>query len=670
MKKIITLVALALFTSAAFAQSKVTSSARPRPAEKPRAATAEEIERSLFEGAQSVSSSQVSTDRNVYFEDFSNGFGGQGSNGPWTFEDVGNNTIWMMADVNSPGGFYSTNAAPLASTTADNGWVIFDADLFQGGEISATNPVEVVSGYLISSPIDFSACPSVILEYQQAFRYCCADEKPFVLEVSNDGGLTWTVFDAAPEFTGGANDASANPLISAVDISAVAAGQGYVIIRFGWQPNGNSTHSHYFWGIDDIRAYENPVQNDVRVKEVTSGNILTDYEYRCLALEQAIDPSMGGLVIGTIYENLGVNTQDAVITAEVLDATQTTVLASVSENITIYSNAESPTPGDALDTLFISTGWAPSEAGTFFVRSTISYAVNDETPSDNTLSKKFLVDNGEYGHDDPTLINNQMIPYTGTGTAADPFPPTGYGSYLTCFNPGSIAGGLSVRFDNSTDDFCPFNIQLIARNEDYNLSDGEIFGYAEFEVQPWYVPTGNIQQFPVFLPFEETVELMEGTTYFAGIQTDAETTQELAVKSIDEVDSDFSTGYWAESTSGDFLWFFGIGFLTDESPAIRLVMNDALNTEEESSFVQDFVIGPNPVSTSAQVRFNLPTAAYIAYEVRDIQGRLVTFDNIGLYSNGTNSFELNVSDYVAGNYIFNMVIDGERMFSRQFNVTR
>jgi hypothetical protein len=670
MKKTFTLIVISLFTTVAFAQSKVTSTARPIPAEKPRAATTEEIERSLFDGAQSVLSNNVSANRNVYTEDFSNGFDGQGSNGPWTVEDMGGNSIWMMADANSPGGFYSTNAVPLASTTADNGWVIFDADLYQGGEISATNPAEEVSGYLISSPIDFSACPSVILEFQQTFRYCCADAKPFVVEVSNDGGLTWSVFDAAPEFTGGANDPSPNPLVSAVDISAAAAGQGYVIIRFGWQPNGNSTHSHYFWGIDDIRAYENPVQNDVRVLQVTNGNIFTDYEYRCLALEQAITPEQGGLVIGTIYENIGVNTQNAVITAEVLDATQTTVLASVSEEVTIYSNAESPTPGDGIDTLFIPTEWAPTEAGTYYVRTSISYGAADETPTDNALSKKFLVDNGEYGHDDPTLLNNQMIPYTGTGTTADPFPPTGYGSYLTCFNPGSIAGGLSVRFDNSTDDFCPINIQLVARNTDYNLSDGEIFGYAEFEVQPWYVPTGNIQQFPVFLPFEETVELMEGTTYFAGIQTDAETTQELAVKSIDEVDSDFSTGYWAESTTGDFLWFFGIGFLTDESPAIRLVMNEALSTDEENSFVQDFVIGPNPVSTSAQVRFNLPSAAYIAYEVRDIQGRLVTFDNIGLYSKGSNSFELNVSDYAGGNYIFNLVIDGERMFSRQFNVTR
>jgi hypothetical protein len=56
--------------------------------------------------------------------------------------------------------------------------------------------------------------------------------------------------------------------------------------------------------------------------------------------------------------------------------------------------------------------------------------------------------------------------------------------------------------------------------------------------------------------------------------------------------------------------------------------------------------------------------------VRDIQGKLVESDNIGLYNQGANSFNLNVSEYPVGNYIFNMVIDGEKMFSRQFNVTR
>jgi len=577
----------------------------------------------------------------------------------------------MMADENSPAGFYSDPGQALSSATAENGWVIFDADLYQGGEITATNGAEDVSGYLISPPIDFSACPSVILEFQQAFRYCCADDKPYVLEVSNDGGSSWIVYDAAPEFTGGANDASANPLVSAVDISAAAAGQSYVIIRFGWQPNGNSSHSHYFWGIDDIRAYENPVQNDLRVLQVTSGDIFLDYEYRCLALEQAIDPSMGGLVIGTMFENLGTITQNATITAEVLDASQTTVLASVSETVFAFSNAESPTPGDPIDTLFIETNWAPSEVGEYFVRTTVSYSGTDESPTNNTLSKKFLVVDGEYGHDDPTLINSEMTPYLGAGTVDDPYNPTGYGSYLTCFNPGSTAGGLSIRFDNSTDDFCPFNILLLARNTDYNLSDAEYVAYGEYEVLPQYVPTGASQQFPIYLSFEEAVELTEGITYFAGIQTEFATEQELSIKAIDEIDSDFSTGYWAETTTaGEFLWFFGVGFLTDATPGIRLVLYEFVGIEEEAQFINDFAISPNPASTNTQIRFDLKEGAYIAYEVRDIQGKLVTFDNIGYHNTGSNSFDLNVSEYPAGNYIFNIVLDGEKMLSRQFNVTR
>jgi hypothetical protein len=671
MKKFFTLSMMLAASTLGFSQHKVTGQAIPRPAETPRQATTEEMARARFEGSVSLSENQVSADRDVFNEDFSNGFAGQGTNGAWTFEDVGGNTIWMMADENSPAGFYSDPGEALTSTTADNGWVIFDADLFQGGEITATNGAEDVTGYLISPPIDFSACPSVILEFQQAFRYCCADEKPLVLEVSNDGGSSWIVYDAAPEFTGGANDASANPLVSAVDISAAAAGQSYVIIRFGWQANGLSTHSHYFWGIDDIRAYENPIQNDLRVLQVTSGDIFIDYEYRCLALEQAIDPSMGGLVIGTMYENLGTITQNATITAEVLDASQTTVLATVSATVFAFSNAETPTPGDPIDTLFLETNWAPSAAGEYFVRTTISYNGTDESPSNNTLSKKFLVVDGEYGHDDPALVNTEMRPYLGTGTADDPYNPTGYGSYLTCFNGGSTAGGLSIRFDNSTDDFCPFNILLLARNTDYNLSDAEYVAYGEYEVLPQYVPTGASQQFPIYLSFEEAVELTEGITYFAGIQTEFATEQELAVKAIDEIDSDFSTGYWAETTTaGEFLWFFGVGFLTDATPAIRLVLYEFVGVEEEKEFINAFAISPNPASTDAQIRFDLKEGAYIAYEVRDVQGKLVTFDNIGYHNAGANMFNLNVSEYPVGNYIFNIVLDGEKMLSRQFNVTR
>jgi hypothetical protein len=670
MKKIFTLCSILGVSLLASAQQKFDKQQQVNPLIHPRQATADEIARSRFEGEEMLHNHQVSAGRDVFTEDFSNGFAGQGTNGAWTFEDTGGNAIWMMADDNSPAGVYSNTGEALNSTTADNGWVIFDADLFQGGEITATNPAEDVSGYLISPAIDFTLCPSVMLEFQQMFRYCCADETPFFVEVSNDGGTSWITYNAAIGFTGGANDPAPNPFVNVIDISAAAAGQPLVIIRFAWQANGNSTHSHYFWGIDDIRVFENPVQNDVRMTEITNGDIFADYEYRCIALEQAISPADGGLIVGAMYENLGTITQSATVTAEVLDATLN-VLATVDSTVTIFSNAESPTPGDPIDTLFLATGWAPSAVGDYYVRTSITYVNTDETPDNNSLQKKFLVVDGEYGHDDPTIINSEMRPFIGTGTTDDPYNPTGYGNYMTCFNEGSEAFGLSIRFDNSTDDFCPFNILLLARGEDYNLTDAEFAAFGEYEVLPSYVPTGAVQQFPVYLPFDDEVALVPGTTYFAAVQTEFATEQELAVKAIDEQDTDFSTGYYAETTTDDeFLWFFGVGFLTDATPAIRLMLYYAMNTEEEAQFVQDFGISPNPASTDARIDFNLQAAGYVAYEVRDIQGKLVTFDNLGLHSQGANMFNLNVSDYPQGNYILNLVIDGEKMFRRQFNVTR
>jgi hypothetical protein len=467
MKQIFTLSMMLMASTIGLAQQKTISQASPRPAEKPRAATTEEVQRSLFEGSVALSSNQVSADRDVFTEDFSNGFGGQGTNGAWTFEDTGGNSIWMMADANSPAGFYSASAAPLASTTADNGWVIFDADLYQGGEISATNPAEDVSGYLASSPIDFSACPSVILEFQQAFRYCCADDRPIFVEVTNDGGATWVVFDGAPAFTGGANDVSANPLLTAIDISGVAAGEATVQIRFGWQANGNSTHSHYFWGVDDVLIYPNTVQNDVEVTYVSTGDILLDFEYRAIPLALANPADLGGMIVGTSYRNAGTNAQSATITCEVLDATNN-VLATASQAVEMLAIADLPNPSDFYDTVFVSTNWVPTAIGDYSVRTTVTYANEDATPANNTMTKAFSITLDEYGHDDITNLNDDMRPFAGTGTAADPFAPVGYGSYLTVNTDGSTAYGITVRFDSSTDTNCPITAVLLQQGDDYN----------------------------------------------------------------------------------------------------------------------------------------------------------------------------------------------------------
>jgi len=673
MKKLFTLALSFGFMASAMAQSKVNPNGNNQRMSKPMATTESQRNISAEQGRANLEqAAQIERGGGVvFFENFANGFAGNNLIGPFTFEDSGNNTIWMMATAESPAGFYSNSSEALESTTAANGWVIFDADLFQGGEINATNPAEAVSGYLISPTVNLSSLGSVILEFQQAFRYCCFNDFPLVVEVSNDGGVNWVVYNAAPDFTGGANDAAANPSVTRIDISGSAAGQENVIIRWGWQPIGTSTHSTYYWGIDDILIYENPIQNDIQISYVSTGDIFNDFEYRAIPLELANPADLGGMVVGTIFQNIGVNSQVATFTVEVLAADQTTVLGTASEVFTIVNNANQLNPTDIVDTLFIATNWVPTEIGDYWVRTTISYDGIDDTPANNTAQKKFAVTLDEYGHNDPTINNGNMRPFDGEGTPEVPFGPHGYGSYYSVNVDGSVAYGLSVRFDNTTDTNAPVSVLLLARNVDYNLTDAEFVAGREYDVDNAWTPNG-IQSFPEYLPFEVAGELDAGNLYFAGVQVQDEGLLELAIQSTPEIDRDFSTGIWGRNTNDEWLWFFGQGDLTDHSPAIRLIVSERVGVSElnAQSEIQNFVVSPNPANLEARINFSLQGSRYVTYEVRDMSGKLIEWKNAGQFVPGQNTIALDVAKYAVGNYLVNLVIDGERIYSQQMNVTR
>ena len=111
----------------------------------PRKATAAEEQVSQV-GAFSDSPNFLESQTDFFYEDFSNGLDGATAYGAWTTEDTGTSDIWMMADANSPGGEFSNAATRLASESAENGWVIFDCDLYNT-PVSAG--FEDVTGFLI-----------------------------------------------------------------------------------------------------------------------------------------------------------------------------------------------------------------------------------------------------------------------------------------------------------------------------------------------------------------------------------------------------------------------------------------------------------------------------------------------------------------------------------------
>ena len=216
----------------------------------PRKATEQELEVSRLLGLEEVARAEAKGLRGggdstivFFYEDFANGFAGNNGYGALTVEDSSPDvTIWQYVDaagdgyfqdatesgVQPPAGEFSTNIGALNSETADNGWMIFDCDYYN---TPISSGVEDTEGFLNLPTLDMSGLESVVISWDQYLRYCCYPYLPIYVEVSSDGGASWTSFEAGGTFIPSANSASANPLVTGLDISCAAAGEAAVDIR-------------------------------------------------------------------------------------------------------------------------------------------------------------------------------------------------------------------------------------------------------------------------------------------------------------------------------------------------------------------------------------------------------------------------------------------------------
>jgi hypothetical protein len=175
---------------------------------------------------------------------YTEGFGsGTGSTLPTGWTAQGNSAYpaswkWRNARVS---GQYSLPA--LNSTTAANGWMVYDSDSI--GSLSTATPIE---GWLTSPTINCSTHATVSLSFQQYFRRF--NDSCFV-EVSNNNFTTFTRFAVLPNNTLTNNGYSGtNPTTTQINISSVAANQANVKFRFYYY--GLEVGGSYNWLVDDV----------------------------------------------------------------------------------------------------------------------------------------------------------------------------------------------------------------------------------------------------------------------------------------------------------------------------------------------------------------------------------------------------------------------------------
>lgn len=170
-----------------------------------------------------------------YSQDFSGGIPGN-----WQVIDhSGNGLNWTWTTTGSFSASPGIDSLSTSGTSAANGYMIFDSDSAGG--------VGGEDGDLITETIDCSANIAVHLTFNQLLVHFAEAAR---VSVSNDGGASWNdVYDASAGLA--QYQATPNPDFVDVDITAYAAGQATVQVKFNFQGNYD-----FWWMIDDVQLYE------------------------------------------------------------------------------------------------------------------------------------------------------------------------------------------------------------------------------------------------------------------------------------------------------------------------------------------------------------------------------------------------------------------------------
>ena len=320
----------------------------------------------------------------IYTNEFSDGALPAG----WTTDDLsGQGVVWTWCGTPNNAGagcvvnwasYSDQHDGDFASTTAANGFVLVDSDA--AGSL-LTNHQSV----LTTSAFDFSAESEVWVKFESLLGVFENPTLGFVfLQVSTDG-TNWTnydVFDIAPGNTGnepGSVRWTLNPQISVIDISADAAGQSTVYLRWFWEGN-----YEYYWLMDDLAIYnEDPSLlffpgNDLRV----NSNFFAIAPNAMWPLSQV--EQFGFLAD---VENVGLLDQSNVN----LNIT----ITDLADNSVVYTEDLSygDIPADSLveNVLFPSAGFLPTDMTVYEGVYTISSDSTDENPDNNTQIFQFAV---------------------------------------------------------------------------------------------------------------------------------------------------------------------------------------------------------------------------------------------------------------------------------------
>jgi hypothetical protein len=529
--------------------------------------------------------------------------------------------------------------APIQSTSASNGYMLVDSDLFGG--TTGGSWVENC-WFQNTAPIQLNGLDQVSLRFETFYRmwdggsddgneYC-------LVEVSTDG-VTWpdvTTFevneaDPGTRFelwpTMETQDPVDNPTNIVFNLTQIASQPGVdqIWLRFRWKGTWG-----YAWMVDDIEVFETP-DNDLTVVKAWVGDVINSYEYHSVPLSQA---AVAPVVMGAVIANYGGIDQEAVLNVNI--------------NGNDYSVTQTVLAGTT-DTLWTEEFLLPQEPNTYEVTFSVP---EDAVATGNSRTKTIEVSDIIYGQnsDGPWVqrtLNNDA--------------ETAFGCRYT-FDAEATAGGFQFAVGDLTT--LGVNVQAFIYEEVTGIQTNQVVGQSlPFTITQAMIDEGD-QGIYTSVPFEAPVTLEAGKFYFVEIRR-FESVDRLWVWS-DPIDEDLGmVGFGPYGAGSAINWFVGFGF----TPSVRLVLGDVEVSTEEIAVgsIEGVKVYPNPADVNANLEFNLLNSENVNVIVRDVAGRQVSSQNFGVRAAGAQRLTLDLNNFTAGVYSVSIQA-GENVVSSQLVV--
>ncbi|MDP5042417.1 MAG: T9SS type A sorting domain-containing protein [Crocinitomicaceae bacterium] len=528
----------------------------------------------------------------------------------WAIASTGSNQEqWNI--INTPTSIPVSALSPFASPTAANGFLFVNSDANNSGDMDGT---PIITTATTVNAIDCSAHSVVKIKYNHNFRWW-HDTRG--VRVSGDNGATWTEFlisDEVDYFT--PNQNSANPEVTIIDVSSIAAGSSQVKVQFYYNDND---YWGWYWAVDDVELYV-PEANDLKLNGVLWGS--TGYWAERLAYYQVPTSQITEIEFSGLVENIGAQNQTGAIFTTTTGAFSS---SSTGQAVNVGS----------IDTLNCTTSLTPP---TTIMNHVLSGAVTmdlvDGDATNNTLNNfaTIAVNQFVYSRDNGTALNGSFN--GGMGFEV--------GNIFDIFANTTIGGG-SVYINGAAEVGAEMYLKLYS----IDPATGD-FLYVD-ETGP-YVLTANDIDAEVTLSFlGGNYPLNAGEAYLlvAGSNGDGGATNDLVVSTAGP--AAVQTCYYYDMT--DLTWYY-----TTSQPMVRMNFDPALGMKETANNF-GLEVAPNPATDATNVTFNVKNTSDVIINVIDMAGKVVATQTLSGV-NGTQAVEINTSALNSGMYTVNVNANG------------